>query len=247
MKSYDWCYGRSGRRGFTLLEMLAVVGIIGLLVGLLIPVVGKAAAKARQTKCKSNLRQFAVALNVYRSENRGHNPGWLSNLYPDYIDTRDLYVCPTDRSHGLDGGKPGHGGNRQQRDYEKATQDTSQFEEADDTSSNGSANGRNTAIARCSYLYEFNAAPCSRSASNTWQEAKLEQLRNGDADNGHQAYSESRLPIIRCFHHWTEGQVWARDAKTGYRFRDHMTLNVGYAGNIFVAPLEWEERVDGVK
>ncbi len=228
--------------------MLAVVGILGLLVGLLIPIVGRASSKARQTKCKSNLRQFAVALNVFRSENRGKNPAWLSNLYPDYIDTQELYVCPTDKSNGSDGGKPGHGGDDMQRAYEKETNDTSQYEEADDVSRNGTSHGRNADVTRCSYLYEFNGAPCSWSGTNsTWQVAKLNQLRNGDAANGDQPYSESRMPIIRCFHHWNEGKVQARDAETGFRFRGHLTVNVGYAGNIFVAPLEWEERVDGVE
>jgi len=230
------------RGGFTLLEMLAVTGILALLIGLQIPFVLKARAKARQTNCRSNLRQLAVALNVYRSEHRGRNPGWLSNLYPDYVDTPELFICPADKLRGRQGGKP------DDANYRVKCRDSSQFTEADDNDSNGSRYGRNPEVHRCSYLYEFNAALCNWSnGSNTWNEAKLDQLRNGDAGNGYEPYGESRMPIIRCFHHWSEGMVPAQDVETGYRFRDYTTLNVGYAGNIFVAPIMWEERVDGLQ
>ena len=90
-------------RGFSLLELIVVMAIMTLLATLVFPVVGKTVARARQTECRSNLRQFASALMIYRSEHRGRNPGWLSNLYPDYVDSRELYLCPSDRSRGKDG------------------------------------------------------------------------------------------------------------------------------------------------
>ena len=72
------------------------------------------------------------------------------------------------------------------------------------------------------------------------------QLRKGDARNGFEPYSESRMPIIRCFHHYDEGKISA--VKTnGVNQLERMTLNVGYAGNVFVAPLMWEERADGTR
>ncbi len=232
------------RKGFSLLELLVVLGVISLLTAILLPVVTSVTSRARQTKCKSNLRQFAVAINVYRADHRGRNPDWLSNLYPEYIDARELYVCPADRSRGEDGGKPGP-----QDRYWSQTRDGNAFREVYDNS--GAAYGRNPDIHRCSYFYEFNNAPCSfLNNQYTWAEGKLFQLRTGDfpptAPDPLRPYSESRLPIIRCYHHWDEGEVSARN-ELGGSYRDAITINVGYAGNIFIAPLQWEHRVDGLE
>lgn len=49
-------------RGFTLIELLVVISIIGILVGLLFPVISMARSRARDTQCKNNLRQFGAYL-----------------------------------------------------------------------------------------------------------------------------------------------------------------------------------------
>ncbi len=251
-----------GGRGFTLLELLVVIGIIALLTGILLPVVTSVTARARQTKCKSNLRQFAVAINVYRADHRGRNPDWLSTLYPEYIDTKEIYICPADPSRGADGGKP------ESTDYwdQWDSRSTGYFPEAYDIPSDPRRVGRNNAINRCSYFYEFNAAECTIAGPSgaSWNDVKMYQLRTGvwsplgqdwrPPGPNDTPYSESRLPIIRCYHHWNEGQVSAFGVRstaqagqpppTPQHYRDAITLNVGYAGNIFVAPLTWEHRID---
>lgn len=68
---------------FTLIELLVVITIIGILASALVVSVKSAYRQARQASCKSNLRQFGVALNIYRGEHDNVMPDWISNLYPD--------------------------------------------------------------------------------------------------------------------------------------------------------------------
>ena len=55
-------------RGFTIVELLVVVSIIALLIGILLPAIGKARDKARTTTSVSNLRQLGVAHNSYAGD-----------------------------------------------------------------------------------------------------------------------------------------------------------------------------------
>jgi prepilin-type N-terminal cleavage/methylation domain-containing protein len=64
----------SKRRGFTLVELLVVVGIIALLVAILLPALNKARESAVRTQCMSNHRQILQAVMLYVNENGGKAP-----------------------------------------------------------------------------------------------------------------------------------------------------------------------------
>ncbi len=65
----------SGQRAFTLIELLAVIAVIGILAAILIPVIGGVRSKAHQAECTSNLRSIGSALRLFAMEHNGMFPG----------------------------------------------------------------------------------------------------------------------------------------------------------------------------
>ena len=64
----------NGRRGFTLVELLVVIGIIAVLVGILLPTLTRAKEAANRTACLSNLRQLGLGAVEYSVKFKGYVP-----------------------------------------------------------------------------------------------------------------------------------------------------------------------------
>jgi prepilin-type N-terminal cleavage/methylation domain-containing protein/prepilin-type processing-associated H-X9-DG protein len=87
-------------RGFTLVELLVVIGIIALLISILLPALNKARGAARDVACKSNMRQIGVMLNLYALQFQVyplayHNNGWAGGFYTTWVRAvRDSSITP---------------------------------------------------------------------------------------------------------------------------------------------------------
>ncbi len=104
------------KKGFTLIELLVVIAIIAILAAILFPVFARAREKARQTSCLSNLKQLALAFQMYAQDYDGRCAGlyiytptttyrvycgnsgdyiyWMDMLYP-YVKNKQVFKCPS--------------------------------------------------------------------------------------------------------------------------------------------------------
>jgi type II secretion system protein G len=89
---------KSNQKGFTIIELLVVIVIIGILVALALPQLFAAQARGRDTDRKNNLKNISQQLETYFNDN-GEYPAALTGLVPDYMDaipelpkTGDTYI-----------------------------------------------------------------------------------------------------------------------------------------------------------
>lgn len=71
--------------GFTLIEILVVIGIITILMALLLPAVRSARRSAAKTQCASNLKQIGLAIQNYESFHQVYPPGYIDGLTHPYF------------------------------------------------------------------------------------------------------------------------------------------------------------------
>ena len=93
--------------GFTLVELLVVIGIIALLMGILMPSLSKAKQQAGRTACASNLRSIGMGFQMYLDDNRSimpisqyfsfdPNKPFVSKALMPYLSDPEVFKCACD-------------------------------------------------------------------------------------------------------------------------------------------------------
>lgn len=95
------------KKAFTLIELMVVIGIIGVLLTLISSALTNATSKAKQISCNNNMKQLNMGMQMYAHDDKGGNLSAkvdsedqdLNWLYRGYVEQKQIYVCPNTKNY----------------------------------------------------------------------------------------------------------------------------------------------------
>ena len=92
--------------GFTLIELVVVIVILGTLAAILLPALSRSRESSRRASCQNNLKQLGIVMKMYANESKGEvyppmSPiaeNWMFDLgrvYPEYLTDLNVLMCPS--------------------------------------------------------------------------------------------------------------------------------------------------------
>lgn len=216
------------RRGFTLMELMVVIGIIIILAALGLSVITMVRKQAKDALCRNNLQQIGIGITGFQQVNNNKFPATFASLTAVggvmEGESTKLLLCPLDTKKGtsVEMGRPGNWG---------ALTELYQT--------------------NCSYLFEAADVKMEATAQNwafldgtrwgdngrfTWADAKVYALKHDNA--GNKPFRLSDFPIVRCFWHanWPTSYTSAKEKRV---------LNLAWDMSLFWSIPFWEDQMRG--
>lgn len=216
------------RHGFTLVELMVVMGIIIILAAISLPIISMVRKQAKDALCRNNLQQIGIGITGFQQVNNNKFPAKFESLFASggvmEGESPKLLLCPLDAKKGtsVEMGRPGSWGV------------LTELYQAD-----------------CSYLFEAADVPMGSTAQNwafldttrwgdngrvTWADAKVYALKHDNTSN--KPFRLSDFPIVRCFWHAT----WPPSASS---MAEKRVLNLAWDMSLFWSIPKWEDQMRG--
>ena len=232
------------RHGFTLMELMVVMGIIIILAAISLPVITLVRKQAKDAICRNNLQQIGIGITGFQQVNNNSFPQSLSQLladgHPMAGESPKLLLCPYDAGKGASDLF-----NRQ--NLNSSLDDITEL--YDQHHNPGGSKSPTFTYLTHPHSYIFEAANVELGdtaqgwgwTESTWALAKVQQLKHGNtnaAGNRNAApFRMSEFPIVRCFwHHEWKPSGGSKNIKN--------VLNIAWDMSIFWSIPYWEHQAN---
>ena len=218
-------HARSRCSGFTLVELLVVIGIIAVLIALVLPALRRAREAANSVKCMSNLRQLSLAAISWANDHRGYMPAQGGNTIYVWDGSNDRLITANKMAQDQ-----GFVGSIDDTDYVKiSVADWIAWSRARDpvTGAGNSAPNQNitySGLTRYLNAKLIHTGPANYIAANR-ANPMLDELYRCPSDN------------------W-EGRLSAQDSSHGY-YRYSYAMNIYYASPAAAGGIRYDGRFNG--